>query len=71
MARVLTIRGISLSLKGEWSEISAEMDAEANHCERKDKSRGTRAVKKVRKVQPELYKMVEAAVMDEKQEERA
>ena len=68
MVRVITIRGTSLNLRGKWREISAE-DAVGTTAKEKTNT-WNKSCKESAKRETELCKMVEVAVMDEKQEER-
>ena len=54
--------------QGKWREISAEMDTVENTVKEKS-STWNKNCRESAKRETELYKMVEAAVMDEKQQE--
>ena len=53
-----------LSVKGKWREISAKMDAVGTNVKEKTNTWIKRCEENVKR-ETELYKMVEAAVMDE------
>ena len=55
--------------KGKWTEISAEFDAVGTAVTEKT-NMWNKSCKESANRETELYKMVEVAVMDEKQEER-
>ena len=55
--------------EGEWREISAEMDAVGTSVKEKSNT-WNKGCKENTKRETELFKMVEVAVTDEKQEER-